>query len=175
MESSTNLSSGAQRGLELEVLLWAAEPFASKIAKSLTARLGAAVALASDQRVCQELLSAREFTLILLEESVALEHPAAIRSIYEAAGAALVLEVNFGIADRDRVVQQVTAALARRVREEKKARETAMHSLQSELSASVSGLLLESASALRKAGPELAPSLKQVVALSEALSRQLRL
>lgn len=174
MGSHTTPSKQGERRSDLPILLWAAEPFASEIANSLAARLGARVALASDQNRCQQLLQQQEFAVLVLEEAVVLENEVALRSVYEMTGPALVLEVNFGISGRERVVQQVQAALVRRARDEKKAREAAVFSLQSELSASVSGLLLESASALRKAGPELAPSLQQLVTLSEALSRQLR-
>lgn len=158
----------------VRVLLWAAEPFATATAEWLTARLGATVSVVHEQRQCQELLEEDEFTLVLLEESMVLENEVARHFVYDRAGAAVTLEINFGISDRERILGQVQAALARRARDQRMARQAAVSSLQSELSASVSGLLLESASALRKAGPDLAPSLEQLITLSESLSRQLR-
>lgn len=156
------------------VLLLAEEPAASSAAASITAHLGAEVTTVAELERANELLLQERFTLVLLEETVMLDQPAFFESLSEAAGGALVLDVNFGILSAPRVAQQVRFALERRGRMEERAMKAVMLSLRNELGASLSGLLLESQLALRTAGPELAPSLQHMVDLAEALSQQLR-
>ncbi len=158
-----------------QVLLYAAESSSARVAQLLAGELQAAVTSVADGRRCAEVLQHKSFTLVVIEEAIALENEANLKSLYDLAGEAFVLEVNFGLANPARIVRQLRAALARRQNDVRKARTAAMISLQRELSASVSGLLLESQLALRTAGSELAPSLEHLVVLAEVLCQQLRL
>lgn len=158
----------------VSVLLLAAGAGASTVELTLHRLLRARVTRAPNLRRCQEALFGDTYDLLLLEEALALENRAALEALSQSAGRALILEVNFGISDVDRVVRQVRSALARRAAEEERIKAEVTVSLRNELNASVTGLLLESQMALRKAGPTLAPSLQRVVALAEALCQQLR-
>ena len=158
-----------------QVLLYAAESSSARVAHLLAGELQAAVTSVADRRRCGEVLQHRSFTLVVIEEAIALENEANLQSLYDLAGEAFVLEVNFGLANSARIVRQLRSALARRQNDVRKARTAAMTSLQRELSASVSGLLLESQLALRTAGSDLAPALEHLVTLAELLCQQLRL
>lgn len=160
--------------LTAQILLFASETSARRVAQTLAQELNAAVTAVSDQRRCQELLQQKTFTLIIMEEVIATENEATLKSLYDMAAGSFILEVNFGTANLPRVVRQVRAALKRREVEYTSARLAALTALQGQLSASVSGLLLESQLALRNAGPGLAPILEHLVALAEALCAQLR-
>ncbi len=175
----TSQTDQIQRNIEspshaAQVLLFAAESSAVRVAQLLAQELQAAVTTVRDQRRCGELLQQKTFSVVVIEEAIALENTATLDSLYDLAAEALVLEVNFGVANGPRIVRQLRSALARRDSVYRSARNAAMISLQRELSASVSGLLLESQLALRSAGPELAPALEHLVSLAEALCQHLR-
>lgn len=156
------------------ILVLAAEPAAGDVAHALRLQLGASVETASDRRACVQALRRGEFTLLLVEESLTTSDPEAADMLYEAAGTALVVEVNFGISSADRVLRLVRGALARSTQVEARARAGAALALHNELNAALTGLLLESQLALRQASPELAPALQQVVKLAGELRDQLR-
>ncbi len=159
---------------EPRALLFAAEPAGTTIAQFLAERLDVLMSVVADFEQAQQILQQDRFSLLLVEETVVEDHPALFASLQDLAGGALVLPLNFGIVSAERAAEQVRSALDRRAHMEQKAMKAVMLSLRNELGASLSGLLLESQLALRTAGPELAPSLQQMVALAEALSHQLK-
>jgi len=158
----------------VSILLLAAQPAARSVHEALSAHLGATVETSVDYRSCQERLERQDVGLLLVEETFVLEDQAAAESLYAIAGGIPVLEINFGTSDAQRIVRQVRSALHRRSLETQRAKAAAIAAVRNDLSASVSGLLLESQFALRQAGPDLAPRLQQIAHLAEAVSRQLR-
>lgn len=159
----------------VSILLLAAEPIAEQVGAGLRQAIPADVRVVSDRNSCLTVLRHEEFTLLLLEESLEEAEPESTRQLYDAAGTALVLTLNFGIANQARVTRQVSTALARRAREEGRVRDAAVTTLYRELNASVTGLLLESQLALRQAGPELAPALRHIVELAGGLRQHLQI
>ena len=174
MDSLTTQARSDEGGRENRILLLAGEPGAAAVARVLAQELGAIVNVVPDCRSCQEILQRQEFALLLLEEALADENVEATDALCASAGTALVLHLSFGVANPDRILRQVRSALGHRRSQEAKARATVVHALQSELGASLSGLLLETQLALHKAGPEVAPFLARVVGLTESLCKQLR-
>lgn len=160
--------------MAISVLLVAPEPAATTLAQTLRFDLDAAVEVACEGRLAVTTLRRENFSLILLEENLAAAEPDATQMLYIGAGATPVLEINFGICGKDRVIRQVRSALARRTADEAKARRAASASLHSELNASLTGLLLESQLALRQAGPELSPTLQHLIDLAAGMREQLR-
>lgn len=94
--------------------------------------------------------------------------------IYQSAGGALVVEVNFAISSAARIVRQIRAALARRTQDRAQAHTAATAELQCELNASLAGILLESELALLEASPAQAPKLRHLVQLAGDLRDRLR-
>lgn len=156
------------------ILLIAPEPAASTLAEAIRVDLGAQVRLAEHGRNSFYGLRREDFSLILLDENLAAAEPAATDALYLGAGTAPVLEANFAICGVGRLLRQVRSALQRRTQDEAKARTAAAATLQNELNASLTGLLLESQLALRGAGPELLPTLQHLIDLASELRGQLR-
>jgi CheY-like chemotaxis protein len=148
------------------VLLIAPESAAVPLAEALRNELGIEVeSVTSVREALAACLRRREFALVLLDESFAFSAD----PIYQAPGAAPLLELNVAISSAARIVRQVRAALARRDLMIAEARSAAAHSLRDELNATLAGLLLESQLALRHATPESAPHLQHLVELAGQL------
>jgi len=156
------------------ILLIAPETIAEPIADALRRGLDAAVEVAANRRSGLASLRRGEYALILLEESIAAADSETTDLLYQNAGAAAVLELNFIITGPQRTVRQVRAALTRRAHDQVRARAAVTALLQGELNSSLSGLLLESQLALRAATPELAPKLRHLVELAGVLRNRLR-
>jgi hypothetical protein len=148
----------------------AAEP----IADALRTELDAAVEISPHRRAGLAALRRSEFSLVLLEESLAELDPRGADLLYQNAGIAPVLELNFVVSKAPRIVRAVRSALAHRAQDGVKARAAAIVTLQNELNASLSGLLLESQLALRDATPAQEPKLRHLVELASDLRNRLR-
>lgn len=155
------------------ILLIAPEPAATTVAQALRHDLDASVELTPHRRSSLSALKREDFSLILLDESLAAAEPDATQALYAAAGSAPVLEMCFAISGADRVLRQVRSALHRRAQDEAKARAAAAAALGNELNAALTGVLLESQLALRQAGPELMPTLRHLIQLAGELRAQL--
>ena len=160
--------------MNASILLVAPEPVASTLAGSLRSELGFHVTLGRHERNGYHGLRREEFSLILLDENLAIAEPEATDALYSGAGTAPVLEANLGICGTGRVLRLVRSALHRRALDEAKARAAAVAALRNEWNASLTGLLLESQLALRGAGPELLPSLQHLIDLASELRSELR-
>ncbi len=160
--------------MALSVLLLAPEPAATTVAQNLRRMLEAEVEIVLPGCTSLTALRRGDFNLILLEENLAAAQPDAMQALYAGAGTAPVLEMNFGLCGVDRVLRQVRSTLARRAQDEAKARSAVAASLQNELNASLTGLLLGSQLALRQAGPEILPTLQHLIQLAGQLQKQLR-
>ncbi len=156
------------------ILLFAADPLASEVARTLRLHLTADVTVAESQPRCIDALRRGSFHLVLLEESTLDLDPHGAEAIYEAVGTSAAVEVNFGTMRADRIALAAGSALRRRQLDLQRAQAHARIALQHELTACVSGLLLESQLALRQAGPDAVPALHRLVGLAEHVCGQLR-
>jgi len=161
--------------MPLPILLIAPETTAIPVSNSLRQELDAVVEISANRRSGLASLRRGEYSLVLLDESIAAADSETTDMIYQSANAAPVLEINFAIAGVPRIVRQVRAALNRRAHDQAQARMAAAAALQSELNASLTGLLLESQLALREATPEQAPKLRHVIELAGDLRNRLRI
>ncbi len=159
---------------DLAVLLFAAEPLASEVAQFIGKALPSRITVTDNQMHCLEALRDQEFDLVLLEESLTAVDPIAADVLYEAATSAIVVEVNFGLMQADRIVRVTHAALRRRRIDLQQARAAARVDLQHELVAPLTGLLLEAQLAARQVGPGLVPALDRLVGLAEHVCSLLR-
>jgi hypothetical protein len=148
----------------------AAEP----IADALRTELAAEVEVAPQRRAGLAALRRSEFSLVLLEESLAELDPRGADLLYQNAATAPVVEINFAISRPPRIVRQVRSALAHRAQDAVKARAAAVVMLQNELNASLTGILLESQLALRDASPSQTPRLSHLVELAGDLRNRLK-
>jgi hypothetical protein len=152
--------------MTLPILIIADGPPAESVGDILRRELDLVVEIAPTRRAGLAALRRGEFSLLLLEESLAAAEPEATEHLYSKAFATPVLELNFAISSSQRVLRQVRSALTRRAHDQAQAREAAAVTLQNELKATLTGLLLESQLALREAGPAQAPKLRHLVELA---------
>jgi CheY-like chemotaxis protein len=156
------------------ILILAPESAALELSSALRADLHAQIFTATQQREALAFLRRHECTLVLIDENLAYNDPAAADLLYQSAGTAMVLEVNFAISGTPRILRQVRAALLRRTHDQERARLAVLALLQNELNDALAGLLLESQLALRNASPATEPKLRNLVHLADNLRERLR-
>jgi|SRR5579862_3333222 signal transduction histidine kinase len=133
------------------------------------------VAVAEGRRSALALLRQREFAAVVMDETMATCDPAAAEAVWDRAGLAIPIQINFAVSGAARLVREVRAALHRRQREQEVARRAAAAAVESELKTTLAGLLLQSELALSgsDAASPVAERLKMVAALAGDLRRQL--
>jgi hypothetical protein len=156
------------------ILLIAPESVALPVADALRHDLHAEVEMTPSRRAGVASLRRNDFSLVLIDESLSTPDTAAADLIYQNAGGALVVELNFAISSAARIVRQTRAAVARRTQDQAQALAAAATTLHSELNATLAGILLESELALREATPAQAPRLRHLVKLASDLRDRLR-
>jgi len=155
------------------ILIIAREESAQPTADLLRHELDIAVEVAPNRRAGLATLRRTEFSLILLDETLASADEETTGSLYEKALATPIMEMNFALSNSQRVLRQVRGAFARRVKDQALAQKAARLSLQNELKSSLTGLLLESQLALREAPPANSAKLRHLVELASGLRDQL--
>jgi CheY-like chemotaxis protein len=111
-------------------------------------QLGMAVEVAEGRKAALAALRRHEFTAVVVDETMAECDPAAAEAIWERAGLAIPLQINFALSGAARLIREIRAALQRREREQGLARRAATAAIENELKTTVAGLLLHSQLAL---------------------------
>ncbi len=149
---------------------------AENCASAIGRQLGLAVELAENRRAALVALRRREYSVLVLDESLVEADPTGAEVLWQQAGLAIPVQVNLGISGCNRVLREVRAALQRRERELSLAMRAATQLMEGEMNTTITGLLLQTQLAL--AEPTLpahvAVKLKQVVELAGTLRDQLR-
>lgn len=136
------------------------------------AQLGMEVEVAEGRKAALGALRRREFSAVVVDETVAECDPAAAEAIWEHAGLAIPLQINFALSGAGRLVREIRAALHRREREQTLARRAAAAAIESELKSTVAGLLLHSQLAL--GGGEVPPTVAEKMRVVADLAGNLR-
>jgi signal transduction histidine kinase len=133
------------------------------------------VEVAEGRKAALGALRRREFDAVVVDETMAECDPAAAEAIWEHAGLAIPLQINFALAGAARLIREVRSALHRREREQLLARRAAAAAIESELKTTVAGLLLHSQLALNgsEAASPIAERLRTVADLAGNLRQQL--
>lgn len=121
---------------------------ARNCADVISAQLGMEVEVAEGRRAALAALRRREFAAVVVDETLAECDPAAAEAIWEHAGLAIPVQINFALSGAARLVREIRAALRRREREQMLARRAAAEAIETELKSTVAGLLLHSQLAL---------------------------
>jgi hypothetical protein len=133
------------------------------------------VEVADGRKTALAALRRKEFSAIIVDETIAECDPAGAEAIWEHAALAIPLQLNFALAGASRLVREIRAALHRREREQAQARKAAAVAIENELKTTIAGLLLHSQLALN--GSELtspvADKLRVVADLAGSLRQQL--
>jgi len=112
---------------------------------------------------------------VAVDETMAECDPAAAEAIWERAGLAIPLQINFALSGAARLIREIRSALHRREREQALARRAAAAAIETELKSTVAGLLLHSQLALSGADipSPVAERLRMVADLAGNLRQQL--
>lgn len=139
------------------------------------AQLGMEVEVAEGRKAALVALRRHEFTAVVVDETMAECDPSAAEAIWERAGLAIPLQINFALAGAARLVREIRAALHRRQREQTLAHHAAAAAIESELKTTVAGLLLHSQLALSggEVPAAIAENLRVVASLAGNLRQQL--
>ena len=148
---------------------------ARNCAAVLAVQLGMEVEMADGRKAALGALRRREFAAVVMDETMAECDPASAEAIWEHAGLAIPLQINFALSGAARLVREIRAALHRREREQMLARRAAAAAIESELKTTVAGLLLHSQLALSgsEASSPIAERLRMVADLAGSLRQQL--
>jgi signal transduction histidine kinase len=137
--------------------------------------LGTDVEVAEGRKTALAALRRKEFDAVVVDETMVECNPASAEAIWEHAGLAIPLQINFALSGAARLIREIRAALHRREREQMLARRAAAAAIESELKTTVAGLLLQSQLALSgsEVPPLLADKLRVMAELAGSLRQQL--
>jgi len=141
---------------------------AAVIGKQLTTD----VEVADGRKQALSLLRRKEYAAVVLDDTLAECDPSGAEAIWDHAGLAIPIQVNFALSGAARVIREVRAALHRREREQTLAHRAAAAAMEIELKTTVAGLLLHSQLAL--SGSELPQSVAERLRLVADLAGNLR-
>jgi DNA-binding NtrC family response regulator len=148
---------------------------ARNCAAVVAAQLGVEVDVADGRKAALASLRRREYSAVVVDETMAECDPAAAEAIWEHAGLAIPLQINFALSGAARLIREIRAGLHRREREQTLARRAATAAIETELKSTVAGLLLHSQLAL--SGSEIpapvAEKMRVVAELVGSLRQQL--
>jgi signal transduction histidine kinase len=148
---------------------------ARNCAAVVAAQLEMDVEVADGRKAALAALRRREFAVVAVDETMAECDPAAAEAVWEHAGLAIPLQMNFALSGAARLIREIRSALHRREREQTLARRAATAAIESELKSTVAGLLLQSQLALTGAdiSSPVAERLRVVADLAGSLRQQL--
>jgi hypothetical protein len=140
-------------------------------------QLGREVEVAEGRKAALAALRRRQFSAVVVDETIAECDPAAAEAIWECAELAIPLQINFALSGAARLIREIRSALHRREREQSLARQAATVAIETELKTTVAGLLLHSQLALSQGEipPPIADKLRVVADLARNLRQQLTL
>src|ERR1017187_3758529 len=117
---------------------------ARNCAAVVAAQLGMEVEVADGRKAALAALRHREYAAVAVDETMAECDPAAAEAIWEHAGLAIPLQINFALSGAARLIREIRSALHRREREQALARKAAAGAIEAEVRTTIAGLLLHS-------------------------------
>jgi uncharacterized protein YfiM (DUF2279 family) len=159
-----------------DVLLISTMDGAEHCAQWIAGQVGSNVEVAATRRAGLVALRRAKFGVVVVEESLAESDSEWADLVWDLAGLAMPVQVNFAISGCARLSREVKAALLRRDGEQAVARRAAVTEIENDLKSAVTGLLLESQLVLREptVPASLEPKLRHLVELAGLLRERLR-
>jgi len=159
----------------MSILLVTGIEGARNCAEVVAKNLGTDVEVADGRKSALATLRQKEFSAVVVDDTIAECDPAGAEAIWERAGLAIPLQVNFALSGAARLIREIRSALHRREREQNLARNAAAAAIESELKSTVAGLLLQSELALSgmDASSPAVDRVRMVADLAGNLRRQL--
>jgi len=121
-------------------------------------------------------LRAKSYDAVVVDSAIADSDAGGAELLRKYAGEAVVLEINFAISGVGRLAREVSSGIARREQDRSHAMRLARAAIESDLKATLAGLLLQSQLALAEpeVSPQLSNKLHQVVLLAVELRQRLQ-
>jgi len=159
----------------MKVLIVTGMEGADNCAATLAKLLGLECEAAQGRKAAISALKRNEYAALVVDEGIVDTDSTGAELIWEHAGLAIPLQINFALSGAQRLAREIRMALNRGERERALAREAAAAAMESELKSTVAGLLLHSQLALAdRAIPQpIADKLRLVADLAGALREQL--
>jgi hypothetical protein len=159
----------------MKVLIVTGMEGAENCAATLARLLGLECEAAQGRKAAISALKRSEYAAIVVDEGIIDTDAAGAELIWEHAGLAIPLQINFALSGAQRLAREIRMALSRGERERALAREAAAAAIDSELKSTVAGLLLHSQLALadREISQPLAEKLRVVADLAGNLRERL--
>jgi len=151
---------------------------AENCAAALSRMLELECEVANSRKAAIYALKRSEYAAVVVDEAIIDSDPAgpaASDTIWENAGLAIPLQVNFALSGAQRLAREIRMALNRRERERALSHQAAAAAIETELKSTVAGLLLHSQLAMqdREVSAPLAEKLRLVADLAGNLRLQL--
>ena len=159
----------------MSILMVAGIEGARNCADVVAKHLGMEAEVADGRKAALAILRQRVFAAVVVDETIAECDPVAADAIWDRAGLAIPVQVNFALSGTARLIREIRSALRRRDREQMLARQAAAEAIESELKGTLAGLLLQSELALSSsdAGSPVAERLRVVADLAGNLRNKL--
>lgn len=159
----------------MSVLMVTGMEGADNCAAVMSQALNTEVQVAAGRKAAVAALRRADFAVVVVDQTLAACDPAAAEAIWERAGLAIPLEINFALSGAARLIREIRAAIHRREREQTLARRAAVAAIENELKSTVAGLLLNSQLALNGPGvpAPVADKLRVVADLAGSLRQKL--
>jgi hypothetical protein len=159
----------------MKVLIVSGMEGAENCASALSRLLGLECEAVQGRKSAIAALKRSEYAALVFDEGAIDSDPAGAEQIWELAGLAIPVQVNFALSGVERLAREIRMALTRRDRERALAHEAAAAAIQTELKSTVAGLLLHSQLALqdREIPAPVAEKLRMVADLAGSLRQQL--
>ena len=159
----------------MKILIVTGMEGAENCAATLTRFLGIECESAQGRKAALSALKRSEYAALVVDESIIDTDSAGAELIWEHAGLAIPLQINFALSGAQRLAREIRMALNRGERERALAREAAAAAIESEHKSTVAGLLLHSQLALadREVSAVTAEKLRMVADLAGSLREQL--
>jgi hypothetical protein len=144
-------------------------------ASALAKLLGLDCDAAQGRKAAIGALKRSEYSAVVIDEAMIDNDPQGADLIWQHAGLAIPVQINFALAGAQRLAREIRMALNRGERERALARQAAVAAIESELKSTVAGLMLHSQLALadREVSQPLAEKLRVVADLAGSLREQL--
>jgi hypothetical protein len=165
----------APREIQQPVLLVSSLQAAHGCAEEIRRTLRCEVDVAESRKSAMAALRRGGFAAIVVDDGIAEVDSDAADQLWNAAGLAVPVQVNFALCSAARVTRELRAALNRRTLEEARARKAAENNLQADIGSALTGIVLE-LDLLRESRDipeEFRERLAQVAALTTDLRKRL--
>jgi hypothetical protein len=159
----------------MKILIVTGMEGADNCAAALTRLLSLDCEVAQGRKAAIVALKRAEYAALVVDEGIVDADPSGAEQIWEHAGLAIPVQVNFALAGAQRLAREIRLALNRRDRERALAHEAAAAAIETELKSTVAGLLLHSQLALQDLDvpTQLREKLRVVADLASNLREQL--